>query len=176
MRRFGNGARFLERIDAIRERAPEAALRSSFILGYPGETEEDHDALLSFLEAAELDWVGLFPFSEEEGTHAVGLPDKVGSELALERLRECAEIQDAITARRRAALVGSVVSVLVDRPGAARSFREAPSIDGVVRVPMHLRAGSFETVRITGSEGPDLVATPVSSAEDAPPRAAVALA
>jgi len=161
MRRFGDGARFLERIDAIRQRAPEAALRSSFILGYPGETEEDQDALLGFLEAAQLDWVGLFPFSEEEGTYAVGLADKVAPDLALERLRECAELQDEITAHRRAALVGTEESVLVDRPGAARSFREAPGIDGVVRVPMHLRPGGFSTVRITASEGPDLLGTPL---------------
>ncbi len=95
MRRYGDAARFTERIERIRELAPDAALRSSFILGYPGETEEDHDTLLGFLEEARLDWAGFFTFSEEEGTYASGLGDKVPADLAAERLRECAELQDA---------------------------------------------------------------------------------
>ena len=128
------GERFLERIDAIRAAAPDAALRSSFILGYPGETEDDHDLLLSFLAEARLDWAGFFTFSEEPGTYAEGLPGAVPAELALERLRECSELQDAITAERRGALVGERIEVLVDRPGVARSHREAPDIDGVVHV------------------------------------------
>ena len=90
MRRFGSGDVFLDRIDKIRALAPEAALRSSFILGYPGETEDDHDALLDFLQVAELDWAGFFAYSEENGTYAAGLGDKVPPSLALERLRECA--------------------------------------------------------------------------------------
>jgi ribosomal protein S12 methylthiotransferase len=163
MRRYGDGTRFLERIAAIRALAPDAALRSSFILGYPGETEEDHDALLEFLDAAQLDWVGFFTFSEEEGTYAASLDGAVDPELALERLRECAELQDAITARRRAALIGSETTVLIDRPGSGRSHREAPIIDGVVRVPIHLAPGTFTRVQIIGSEGPDLVALPVDA-------------
>ncbi len=107
MRRWGDGARFLDRIARIRAAAPDAALRSSFILGYPGETEEDHDALLRFLEEAQLDWAGFFTFSEEPGTYAAGLGDTVPAGLALERLRECAELQDRITAEHRAALVGT---------------------------------------------------------------------
>ena len=70
MRRWGDGGRFLERIERIRRRRPEAAFRSNFIVGYPGETEDDHDALLAFVEAAQLDWCGFFPFSEEPGTLA----------------------------------------------------------------------------------------------------------
>ena len=88
MRRWGSGQRFLERIAAIRALAPEASFRSSFILGYPGETEEDHEELLSFLEAAQLDWAGFFTYSAEEGTHAADLAEQVPAELALERLRE----------------------------------------------------------------------------------------
>ena len=115
--------------------APDAALRSSFILGFPGETEEDHDELLGFLEEMELDWAGFFTFSEEPGTPAEGLEPAVPRELALDRLRECSEIQDAVTARRRQSLVGSTLSVLVDSPGVGRSYREAPEIDGVIHVP-----------------------------------------
>ena len=135
MRRYGNSARFLERIGHIRDLEPGAAFRSSFILGYPGETEEDHDELLRFLEEADLDWAGFFTFSPEEGTLAAGLGEQVPCPLALERLAECSELQEAITARRRRELVGTTCEVLVDRPGRARSYREAPEIDGVVHVP-----------------------------------------
>jgi len=156
MRRWGDGERFLERIDAIRAAAPDAALRSSFILGYPGETEDDHDLLLSFLTEARLDWAGFFTFSEEPGTYAEGLPGAVPAELALERLRECSELQDVITAERRSALVGERIEVLVDGPGVARSHREAPDIDGVVHVDRGLGAGEFHKVTVTGAAGPDV--------------------
>jgi ribosomal protein S12 methylthiotransferase len=162
MRRFGSGERFLRKISAIRQRFPEAALRSSFIVGYPGETEQDHDALLQFLEEAQLDWVGFFAFSPEEGTHAAGLPDQVPAELVAERLREGSEIQDVITAAKRARLVGTTCRALVDAPGRARSHREAPEIDGVVRVPRHLPAGSWAELEIVDAIGPDLVAFPAN--------------
>jgi ribosomal protein S12 methylthiotransferase len=155
MRRWGDGDRFLARIERIRSLYPEAALRSSFIVGYPGETEDDHDQLLAFLGEADLDWVGLFPFSPEEGTHALTLPDVVAPNLAAERLAECAERQDAITARRRRELVGRRLRVLVDEAGVARSHREAPEIDGVIRVP-GAPAGRWVEVLVTGAAGPDL--------------------
>ena len=161
MRRWGDGTRFLERIRTIRDRYPEAAFRSSFIIGYPGETEEDHDRLLAFLEEAELDWAGFFAFSSEEGTYAAGLPETVDSALVAERLLECGELQDAITARHRQALVGSTTRALVDAPGTARSHREAPEIDGVLRLRdgrSPALAGRFVDVAITGAVGPDLEA------------------
>jgi ribosomal protein S12 methylthiotransferase len=156
MRRWGDAERFLERIATIRGAAPDAALRSSFILGYPGETEDDHDLLLSFLAEARLDWAGFFTFSEETGTFAEGLSGAVSAELALERLRECSELQDALTADRRAALVGERLEVLVDEPGIARSHREAPDIDGVIHVDASLGVGEFHKVLVTGAAGPDL--------------------
>ena len=161
MRRWGEGDRFLARIRQIRDLYPEAAFRSSFIVGYPGETEEDHDQLLAFLDEAELDWAGFFPFSLEDGTYAAGLSEQVPPELVGERLAEASEIQDAITFRRRQALVGGTSSVLVDEPGVARSHREAPEIDGVIRVPPTLSTGTWVDVVITGAEGPDLDAEPV---------------
>ena len=156
MRRWGDADKFLERIATIRDRAPDAALRSSFILGYPGETEDDHDLLLSFLAEARLDWAGFFTFSEEPGTFAEGLDGSVPAELALERLRECSELQDAVTAERRAELVGQRLEVLVDEPGVARSHREAPDIDGIVNVDPTLGVGEFHKVVVTGAAGPDL--------------------
>jgi len=156
MRRWGDGDRFAERIASIRRRAPEAALRSSFIVGYPGETEEDHDALLAFLDEAQLDWCGLFAYSAEDGTYAAGLDGTVPAGLVTERLAELSELQDAITAARRDALVGRRVEVLVDRPGEGRTFREAPEIDGVVLVDPSLPPGTTADVTVTAALGPDL--------------------
>jgi ribosomal protein S12 methylthiotransferase len=160
MRRWGDGERFLRRIADIRAADPGATFRSSFILGYPGETERDHDRLLQFLEDAQLDWAGFFPFSREEGTHAAALGDQVAPELALERLRECAELQDDITAARRDRLIGAVRRVLVDAPGKGRTVHEAPEIDGIVHLPEDLPVGSLVDVVITGAEGPDLFGSP----------------
>ncbi|MGA2805373.1 MAG: 30S ribosomal protein S12 methylthiotransferase RimO [Acidimicrobiales bacterium] len=160
MRRWGDGARFLERIERIRRLEPGAVFRSSFIFGYPGETEEDHDELLGFIEEANLDWAGFFTFSSEEGTLAAGLGDQVPGALALERLQECSELQDSITTRRRRQLVGTTSEVLVDLPGRARSYREAPEIDGVIRVPRSLPKGWLGPVRIMDAVGPDLEAVP----------------
>lgn len=158
MRRWGDGDRFLRRIDDIRRREPTAAFRSNFIVGYPGETEADHDQLLRFVEEAELDWCGFFAYSPEEGTYAYDLDGAVAPRRANERLAELRELQDEITARRRDALIGSSVRVLVDEPGVARSHREAPEIDGIIEVPDSLTVGSFADVRIVDAMGPDLVA------------------
>ena len=157
MKRWGSAERFLDRIAAIRELAPDATFRSSFILGYPGETEADHDALLEFLDAAQLDWAGFFPFSAEEGTYAGGLEDQIPASLALERLREASERQDDITFARREALLGQTREVLIDAPGIARSVGEAPEIDGIIEVPDHLNVGSFYNVTVTEALGHDLV-------------------
>ncbi len=173
MRRWGDGERFLERIAAIRRVEPSATFRSSFILGYPGETEEDHDALLEFLDAAQLDWAGFFTFSEEAGTYAAGLGDQVPGELALERLRECTELQDAITARRRDALVGEIREVLVDTPGRGRTVHEAPEIDGVVQLPESMPVGSLADVCVTASLGTDLVGEPLGAVGVTPSPAVV---
>ena len=162
MRRWGDGDRFAARIADIRQRQPEAVFRSNFIVGYPGETEADHDALLDFVAEVGLDWCGFFTYSAEAGTYATTLDGQVPAELAAERRRELAEIQDAITATRRDQLIGREVEVLVDAPGIARSYREAPEIDGVISVPEHLAVGQFHTVRVLDAHGPDLMAEAVS--------------
>ena len=158
MRRWGDGARFLATIGRIRAEEPDAAFRSNFIVGYPGETEEDHDELLRFVEEAQLDWCGFFRYSEEAGTHAAGLDGAVPTALADERLAELRELQDAITASRRDDLIGRTVSVLVDATGEGRTHREAPSIDGVVHLPESLPAGTFHDVVVESAAGSDLVA------------------
>jgi len=143
---------------ADRRREPEAAFRSNFIVGYPGETEDDHDRLLRFVEEAQLDWCGFFAYSREDGTHAAGLDGTVPARLVEQRLRELRELQDAITTARRDALIGSSVEVLVDAPGVGRSHREAPEIDGIVHVGHNVAVGSFAPVEIVDALGPDLVA------------------
>ncbi|MFM8826465.1 MAG: 30S ribosomal protein S12 methylthiotransferase RimO [Actinomycetota bacterium] len=158
MRRWGDGARFMERIERIRSLHPDAVFRSNFIVGYPGETEEDHDEMLRFVEQAQLDWCGFFTFSPEEGTHAVTLPDHVPSGLMNERIAELREMQDSITALKRDALLGETVRVLVDEQGIGRSFREAPEIDGVVQVASGLAVGEFHEVEVVQVFGPDLIA------------------
>ncbi len=158
MRRWGDGGRFLRRIADIRRREPAAAFRSNFIVGYPGETEADHDELLRFVEAADLDWCGFFAYSAEDGTHAAALDRQVDASLTAERLAELRAMQDEITLRRRDELIGAEATVLVDQPGEARSTREAPEIDGVIEVPDHLAVGQFHQVRIVDALGPDLVA------------------
>ena len=158
MKRWGDGPRFLERIARIRTLSPDAAFRSNFIVGYPGETEEDHDQLLSFVRDAQLDWCGFFAFSPEDGTHALTLPNRVEEGLMNERLAELRELQDNISAERRDLLLGETIEVLVGEPGIARSFREAPEIDGVVQVPEHLEVGRFHTVVVDQVFGPDLIA------------------
>src|SRR2546423_863268 len=168
MRRWGSGQRFLDMIEGIRRREPAAAFRSSFIVGFPGETEEDHEALLDFVDAAVLDWAGLFPVSAEEGTPAAALDGTVADEVVKERLDELSVLQDRLTQAGRDALVGSRVQVLVDgkEGGAAvgRTHREAPEIDGVVRVtgpggrPAPVEPGRIVTAVVVSAAGPDLVA------------------
>ena len=158
MRRWGDGRRFLERIASIRAHEPDATFRSSFIVGYPGETESDHDLLLAFLAEAQLDWAGFFAYSAEEGTYATGLDGVVGEALVGERLLELSELQDRITAERRAALIGRGIEVLVDEAGVGRTHREAPEIDGVVAVPASWSPGSIVGATVTGAAGPDLEA------------------
>jgi ribosomal protein S12 methylthiotransferase len=163
MRRWGSGDQFRERIGAIRAREPGATFRSNFIVGYPGETEADHDVLLAFVEQSQLDWCGFFAYSEEEGTYGASLEPKVPETLMGERLNELRALQDAITASKRDGLIGQRLDVLVDRSGQARSQREAPEIDGIIHVPEGLTVGQIHPVEVTAAVGPDLDAVPVAA-------------
>lgn len=158
MRRWGDAERFLKRVEDIRAREPQAAFRSNFIVGYPGETEEDHDQLLRFVEEADMEWISFFAYSPEEGTYAMELDGQVPTEIMQQRLAELRDLQDTITARKRAALIGEHIEVLIDAPGVGRSHREAPEIDGIIEVPDDLPVGEFRKVEIVGAAGPDLEA------------------
>jgi tRNA A37 methylthiotransferase MiaB len=170
MKRWGSGDRFLSMIEGIRALEPAAAFRSSFIVGFPGETEAEHDALLEFLAAARLDWAGFFAYSREAGTPAAVMAGAASREVVGEWLRECDEVQTPITEAGRDALVraGTEVEVLVDgiddETGDAlgRTHREAPEIDGVVRLEGAVaQPGVVVRAKAIEALGVDLVAEPI---------------
>ena len=158
MKRWGDAERFRDLISEIRRNSQNAVFRSNFIVGYPGETEEDQDQLIDFIKEMQLDWCGFFSFSDEEGTYASGLEGKIDRSLIIERLKELSCLQDEITSSKRDALIGERISVLVDSHGVGRTYREAPEIDGVVSVPDSCQVGEFTDLIVKGSLGPDLEA------------------
>jgi len=163
MRRPANDAKVLERIRKWRAEVPEIGIRSSFVVGFPGETDEDFDYLLGWLEEAQLDRVGAFRFEPVEGASANALPDPVPEALKEERYARVMELTARISAEKLAAKVGTTVDVLIDtvddEGGATgRSKADAPEIDGEVhlRDAGHLRQGEFARVKIEDSDEHDL--------------------
>lgn len=161
MKRPGNTEKHLDLIGRIRDLDPGAALRSSFIVGFPGETADDVDELESFLVEAGLDWAGFFPYSAEPGTPAAGMADQVPREETMERLRSLSRIQEEVTESRNVAWMGRTGLVLVDQVEedvpVGRSYRQAPEIDGVVRIDRG-DPGDWLEVEYTGVYGPDMEA------------------
>jgi len=164
MKRPAAPERVLERIRAWRAAKPDLALRSTFIVGFPGETEAEFEELLAFLEEAELDRVGCFAYSPVDGATANALPDHISDAIKDERRARFMATQARVSAARLKNKIGRTVSVLVDRiDGAsaiARSTADAPEIDGVVRIrnARHLATGSFARVRVTAAGEHDLTA------------------
>lgn len=161
MKRPGDGERHLDLVEQIRALDPDAALRSSFIVGFPGEADDDVELLADFLTESALDWAGFFPYSAEPGTPAAVMTEQVPRKVAMDRLRYLAGIQDEITERRNADWLGRTDLVLVDQVEegvpVARSHRQAPEIDGVVRVDRGT-PGDWLEVEYVGAFGPDLEA------------------
>ena len=162
MQRPASSENVLSRIKQWRNICPDIALRSTFIVGFPGETEEEFEELLDFLEQAQLDRVGAFTYSPVEGALANKLPDHVPPEVQEERLGRLMELQEEISAGRLARKVGKTIQVLVDEVGeegaVARSTADAPEIDGLVYIDNGhvLKVGDFVNVRITDSDTHDL--------------------
>jgi len=162
MKRPGAVDRTLERIQRWRAICPELTIRSTFIVGFPGETEDEFEALLDFLDEAQLDRVGAFAYSPVEGASANLLPDPVSEDVKQERLARFMARQADISAARLEAKVGSIQRCLVDMVDGdlaiARSRADAPEIDGVVQIQngAHLRPGEFVDVEIMGSDEHDL--------------------
>jgi ribosomal protein S12 methylthiotransferase len=162
MKRPANAENNLERIRAWRKACPDLTIRSTFIAGFPGETEAEFESLLQFLEEAQLDRVGCFAYSPVEGAAANALPDAVPDELREERRARFMAAQEKISARRLQARVGRTLEVLVDEAGPdtaqGRSSADAPEIDGVVHIrgARGLKPGDFARVRITRADAHDL--------------------
>ncbi|MBA2799570.1 30S ribosomal protein S12 methylthiotransferase RimO [Aeromonas veronii] len=168
MKRPGTVERTLERIQKWREICPQITLRSTFIVGFPGETEEDFQMLLDFIDKAELDRVGCFKYSPVEGALANELPDPVPEEIQEERFQRFMELQQQVSIRKLARKVGQEMTVIideVDEEGATgRSFADAPEIDGLVYLngETNLKPGDMVKVRIDESDEYDLWASLIS--------------
>jgi ribosomal protein S12 methylthiotransferase len=165
MRRPASAEDNLARIRRWREILPDITLRSTFIVGFPGETEAEFEELLAFLEAAQLDRVGCFAYSPVAGAAANELPGAVPAPVREERRARFMALQEAISARRLQRYVGRTLQVLVDeaKNGAAtaRSSADAPEIDGVVHVARaRVKPGELCSVRVTRSDAHDLWAEP----------------
>jgi ribosomal protein S12 methylthiotransferase len=143
---------------------PDAALRTTFIVGYPGETEAEFQGLLDFMAAVEFDRVGAFTFSPEPGTPAFDLPGQVGEEIKQARWERLMAFQQPISLKRNQHMVGRRLDVLVDGAGdgvsISRSYRDAPEIDGYVVVEKELPVGQMASVLVTGAMAYDLTAMP----------------
>jgi len=165
MRRFGDGPRFCALLDQIRERCPEAGVRSNFIVGFPGETPEDVAELERFLCDARLDAIGIFGYSDEDGTEAASLDGQVDPAEIARRADDLSDLAEELMAQRAAERIGESVSVLIEErlePGLfqGRAAHQAPEVDGVttVRSPAPLAVGDLVSALAVGSEGVDLVA------------------
>jgi len=166
MKRPASAENNLARIERWREVCPDITLRSTFIVGFPGETEEEFEELLAFLRAARLDRVGAFAYSPVEGAAANALPEPVPEEVKQERLARFMHVQETISAEKLQGRVGRALTVLVDEvrgsQALARSSADAPEIDGVVylETAKGLQPGDFVRVQITGADAHDLWARP----------------
>ncbi|MEW5904337.1 MAG: 30S ribosomal protein S12 methylthiotransferase RimO [Pseudomonadota bacterium] len=161
MKRPASSENVLKRIQQWREVCPDLTLRSTFIVGFPGETEQEFEELLDFIEEAQLDRVGAFKYSPVEGAAANALPDHIDPEEQEERLARLMYLQEEISAEKLARKVGQTMTVLVDdvdeQGSLARSAADAPEIDGLVYIDGEdLEVGEFVTVKITGSDEHDL--------------------
>ncbi|SNR27222.1 SSU ribosomal protein S12P methylthiotransferase [Actinoplanes regularis] len=172
MRRFGSTERFLELLDSARALAPEAGARSNFIVGFPGETRQDVDELARFLTEARLDAIGVFDYSDEDGTEAAGLPGKIRPDTVKRRYDKIVALAEELCAQRAEDRIGTVVEVLVDSIDdgeiEGRAEHQAPEVDGSTTLVggdqgvdlAALRPGDLVRARVTGTEGVDLIAVP----------------
>jgi ribosomal protein S12 methylthiotransferase RimO len=166
MRRFGDRERFCGLIEQIRKLAPQAGIRSNFIVGFPGETQADVEELEQFLIDARLDAIGIFGYSDEDGTEAASLPGQLDEQEIADRVEALAGLADELMDQRAADRIGELHEVLIEelatepRTYVGRAAHQAPEVDGTteVRSDRPLAIGELVRVRVSGSEGVDLVA------------------
>jgi ribosomal protein S12 methylthiotransferase len=174
MKRPANGEKNLDRLQRWREICPELVVRSTFIAGFPGETESEFDHLLAFMREAQIDRAGCFAYSPVNGATANALPDPVPAELREERRARFMAVAEEVSAAKLRRRVGATMQVLIDsapalgrKGGVGRSYADAPEIDGSVKLlppekaSKTLKVGEFTRARIVGTQGHDLVAQPI---------------
>jgi ribosomal protein S12 methylthiotransferase RimO len=172
MRRFGDRERFLTLLDQIREQSPQAGVRSNFIVGFPGETAADLAELELFLSDAGLDAIGIFGYSDEDGTEAASLPDKLDATEIARRVEEVAALADELMSQRADSRLGEDIDVLIEEETdegqyEGRAAHQAPEVDGVTTITStstsggRLAAGDMVRAVVTGSDGVDLIASAV---------------
>ncbi|MFJ9037626.1 30S ribosomal protein S12 methylthiotransferase RimO [Streptomyces sp. NPDC102406] len=174
MRRFGDTDRFLELLDTIRSKAPQAGVRSNFIVGFPGESESDFAELERFLNGARLDAIGVFGYSDEEGTEAATYENKLDEDVVAERLARVSRLAEQLVSQRAEERLGETVEVLVESVDAedgvvGRGAHQAPETDGQVRLTggAEFGIGRMVVAKVVGTEGVDLVAEPIEGLEEA---------
>jgi len=167
MRRSPDIGRVRGLVADLRDAMPDIALRTTFIVGYPGETEAEFGALLEFMREIAFDKVGVFTYSREEGTPAAKLPDQISEEIKQDRFHRAMVVQQAISEARNREQIGRTLDVLVEGQGdglsVGRSYRDAPEIDGLVLVAGEVPVGQFVRARIVQAMEYDLVGEPVTS-------------
>jgi ribosomal protein S12 methylthiotransferase len=179
MRRFGDRERFGTLLDQIRRACPQAGVRSNFIVGFPGETDADLEELELFLTEARLDAIGIFGYSDEDGTEAASLPGQLPPAEIARRVEDLADLAEELMTQRAADREGEVLDVLIEEsPGRGRHVgrapHQAPEVDGttLVRSSRRLAVGDLARAVVTGSEGVDLIADVISAEATAPARGA----
>ncbi|TRZ73176.1 MAG: 30S ribosomal protein S12 methylthiotransferase RimO [Streptomycetaceae bacterium] len=164
MRRFGDNEKFLHLINQVRVLSPEAGIRSNFIVGFPGETQEDFDELASFITAAKLDAVGVFAYSDEDNTEALKLDSKIDADIIAERLETLSSLADEMVSQRAQARIGENVHVLIEDSELqeGRAAHQGPEVDGSTTfIGTDFVVGQYVDAMVIDSMGADLVAKPL---------------
>jgi tRNA A37 methylthiotransferase MiaB len=174
MRRFGDTERFLELVASVRAAAPEAGIRSNVIVGFPGESEDDLAELERFLTHARLDAIGVFGYSDEDGTEAAALDGKHDETVVRDRVERVSRLADELVAQRAEDRLGEELEVLIESvtdngtSGEGRAAHQAPEVDGSTTVSgPGLRVGHLVRARVVATEGADLVAELVADRDPA---------
>jgi ribosomal protein S12 methylthiotransferase RimO len=169
MRRFGDGEKFLHLLTQIRALSPEAGIRSNFIVGFPGESEEEFSELLDFISVSRLDAIGVFPYSDEEGTEALNLSGKVPQDLIEERFQEASRVAEATVNARSLERIGEEMSVLIEEIDGdlveGRAAHQGPEVDGSTRISRLtmdelkvIKVGQYIKAKVIETDGVDLIA------------------
>lgn len=155
MRRISTEKTICGIIDKLRSEMPDFAIRTNFIVGFPGETDKDFKRLLKFINDYELDNVGVFEFSPEPGTEAYNMPDQVSDELKHERAELLIEAQSKVLRRMNKKQIGREITVLLDSPDTGRTYADAPDIDGSITLtrPIPAKTGKFIKAKIVQADG-----------------------